>query len=202
MFGKTKKNDCTDAAVIAGLQSGRGPAFENAVDCLDRNCKPPVAAWLRQRGASAEDAEDLFQDATVEFLLALARGAAVSTTPCGFLFGIARNLWLKKLRDRGRDDLLRNALQAEATQEQLDPPILDLMQRDSVVQNCWAQISERCRTILSDYYLDDRSFEQIAEKHGYATAHAARQTKLRCLKSLRDCVGPQTDPDNLVFTLE
>ncbi|MFN0016004.1 MAG: RNA polymerase sigma factor [Saprospiraceae bacterium] len=202
MFGKTKKNDCADAAVIAGLQSGQGAAFKYAVECLDQTCKPSVGAWLRQRGASVEDAEDLFQDATVELLLALARGATISTTPCGFLFGITRHLWLKKLRNRGRDDLLRNALQAEANEEQFDPKIRGLVEQDNVVQNCWAQISERCRGILSDYYLDDRSFEQIAEKHGYASAHAARQTKLRCLKSLRDCVGPQADPENLIFILE
>lgn len=199
MFGKTKKSDCSDVAVIAGLQSGPGHDFNRAVECLDRNCKPPVSAWLRQHGASADDAEDLFQDALIEFLLALSRGTSISTTPCGFLFGIARNLWLKKLRANRRDDLLQKALLADAREEHLDPAIPELIRQDAIVQTCWEQLTERCRDILTDYYRIDLSFEQIADKYDYATAHAARQTKMRCLKYLRDCVGPQTDPEYLIF---
>ena len=201
MFGNTKKSDCADAAVIAGLQNGPGRDFDHAVACLDRNCKPPISTWLRQHGASAEDADDLFQDALIEFLMALSRGTTITTTPCGFLFGIARNLWLKKLRSHKRDDLLQKALLADAQEEKLDPVVPALIQQDAIVQTCWAQLAERCRDILTDYYLGDLSFEQIAGKYDYATAHAARQTKMRCLKYLRDCVGPQTDLEVLSFEL-
>lgn len=199
MFGNTKKSECTDAAIVAGLLSGSGRDFDRAVECLDRNCKPRVTAWLRQHGAPAGDAEDLFQDAVIELLLALARGAVISSTPCGFLFGIARNLWLKKLRSNRRDDLLQKALLADAREDQLDPVIPALMQQDAVVQTCWEQLSERCRDILTDYYQGSLSFEQIADKYDYASAHAARQTKMRCLKYLRDCVGLKKDLTVLSF---
>ena len=131
--------------------------------------------------------------------MALDRGAAITTTPGGFLFGIARNLWLKKLRAHKREDLLQKALIAHAKEEKLDTHIPALIQQDAIVQTCWAQLAERCRDILTDYYLGDLSFEQIAAKYDYATAHAARQTKMRCLKYLRDCVGPQNDLEVLSF---
>lgn len=201
MNGKTIKPDCTDATIIAGLKSGPGNAYNEAVACLYQNCMPPVAAWVLHNSGTAEDAEDVFQDAIVEFMLNMARGAQITTTVCGFLFGIARNLWLKKLRERGRDDSLRAALRSEpaGTEEGFEMAGSKPARQDEVVRTCWMKLSERCRNILTDYYRDGLSFEQIAEKYGYGSAHAARQTKMRCLQHLRECIGPEIDPDDQVF---
>lgn len=201
MVGKKTKRDCSDTAIIAGLVSGPGHAFNLATDCLYQNCKPSITAWVVQHGGSAEDAEDIFQDGIVEFLLIMLRGGQITTTVCGFLFGIARNIWLKKLRNRGRDDALRKTLESEppGTEEGFQVADSKIVRQDTIVQTCWQQLSERCRHILTDYYRDNLTFEQIAERYGYGSAHAARQTKLRCLKQLRDCTGPQIDPDDLVF---
>jgi RNA polymerase sigma factor (sigma-70 family) len=200
MFSKTSEQNCSDAVIISGLKAGPGAAFNHAFACLYQHCKPELTGWIIQRGGNEADADDVFQDALVGFMLNVSQGKSITTTACGYLFGIARNIWYKKLRKRGREDVLRNALQWDGTEHQDAIPVEEESRnlQDEIVQNCWAKLTERCQAILTDYFQGE-PFENIANKYGYKSAHTARMTKLRCLQSLRDCVRPQLNVDELIF---
>ena len=46
-------------------------------------------------------------------------------------------------------------------------------------------LGEPCRTILEDYYLNDRTMQEICEKFGYTNADNAKNQKYKCLQRLK-----------------
>ena len=77
---------------------------------------PSVASYIKQNLGSNEDAEDVFQEAITVLLQKVRQSDFVLTSSLKtYLYAIAKNLWLKRLRDskiRRNQDELRTFIQA------------------------------------------------------------------------------------------
>ena len=49
-------------------------------------------------------------------------------------------------------------------------------------------VDERCRNIITAFYLERKSMAEIAEKMGYASAHSVTEQKNRCMKRLNEAI--------------
>lgn len=188
-FGKDPGSVCTDKSIFAGLRHSEGPAFERAIECLYEQCYPNIQRQLVQMGATEADADDVFQDA----LLVLIRNSkkeqfVLTTTACGYLFAIARNILRNKWRDHPAPVEWQDTFVAG------QPPELELAEKEAghllrqqLLAACLALLGEQCRLILADT-LAGISMQEIAEKYGLKNEHVARQTKLRCVHQLKECV--------------
>ncbi len=47
------------------------------------------------------------------------------------------------------------------------------------------QLGEPCKTILRDFYLYNKSMEEITDKFGYTNADNAKTQKYKCLQRLK-----------------
>lgn len=178
---RAKSETMNDAELVAALRSAKAEA---AFIQLYRQL-PDVMAWVRTHGGSRTEARDIFQDALVILHEKAAEPTFTSTgTIPGFLFGICRNLWLAELRVKGRSAKHIDAVVAVTNYEEptplpTDEPLMQLAER------AFATLGEKCRELLSRFYIGKESLESIAQAFGYAGEGAAKTRKYKCLEQAR-----------------
>ena len=144
-----------------------------------------VEGYIRNNGGSADDAEDLLQEAIVVLWQKAAQPdfsltAKVST----FVMAVAKNKWLAELRKR------RRISDSEPDQEPVseDPSSLDLVleaEKVERVRNALDSLNPVCRQLLMLFYFEERSFRDIAEVMKFANANVAKAKKYQCNQALK-----------------
>ncbi len=165
-----------DQDLLDELKMGREGAFK----ALYRDHFGMIRYLVVKNSGTEDDAADVFQ----EGLLALhdtvrKPGFKLSASLKTFLYSICRNIWLKKLRTRGRDKLIdfEKPIQLPEVESEPDPTERQLV----ILHQCLAQIGEACKAILERYYYLDQSMEEIAQALGYSNADTVKTQKYKCL---------------------
>lgn len=157
-----------------------------ALTQLYRRGYPPVRRYIGHRAGSAQDAQDVFQDALVILYEQATSGTLVLTASAStYLLSISRNLWHRELRRRARlpHQALPDGWEAMATEETeaLAEPafaILDYVE----------QLGEKCKSLLLNFYYFQQPLTQLAQTHGYRSVRSATVQKFKCLERLRNSV--------------
>ncbi len=151
---------------------------ESALDYLyKKNYKMMVKMILRNNG-SEEEAKDIFQDALiVVWQKAYSPEFVLSSKLSTYIYSICQNLWRKELERKSR-------LTGEQPVEKGETYDLDKQERANIINKCIEDLGETCRKILTYYYFDDLSMNDIAEKLGFANADTAKTKKYKCKKEL------------------
>ncbi len=55
----------------------------------------------------------------------------------------------------------------------------------TMMEHALTQLGEPCKTIIEDYYLKNRSMQEISEKFGYTNSDNAKTQKYKCLQRLK-----------------
>ncbi len=156
-----------------------------ALTQLYRGAFPAVRRLVQRQGGSAQDAQDVFQDALVILYEQAVGGALLLTAAPGtYLVSISRNLWRHEQRRRARlpheplpDDPA--TLLTEPDEEPEAPfAVLDYVER----------LGAKCRDVLLGFYYFQQPLTQIAEAHGYRSVRSATVQKFKCLERLRAAV--------------
>ena len=125
---------------------------------------PRVKAYMMRKGADAGTAEDLAQ----ETLLTVWRKAALYAGDKGsmttWVFAIARNLRIDKLRREVPWQELPEGRLAEASSEPLPDEAVAEKERQQRVQAALAELPPEQKEVVSLAYLEDLSHSEIAER--------------------------------------
>lgn len=177
----------SEKKLIYDIQKG-GKKKDRAIEALYKKNFPLVARWILKHGGSDEDAKDIFQDAIVIFYEKLMKGeythqAKIST----YLLAVARNQWLKKLRDtKRREQKLEDWQHSEAREtEEMEIELMIVRDRLFILQTLMDKLSEDCRKVLALAVYQNKSMQFISEQMGYKNPQIARNKKNRCLNALR-----------------
>ena len=170
------------ASLRAALLANR----EQALTRLYRSAFPAVRRHIQRRGGSAEDAQDVFQDALIILYEQATGGTLVlSAAPSTYLVGISRHLWLHEQRRRARlpqgalpDDPGSLAAEAPAAAEEAGLAVLDYVER----------LGAKCKSVLLAFYYFQQPLTQIAAEHDYRSVRSATVQKFKCLERLRQSV--------------
>jgi RNA polymerase sigma factor (sigma-70 family) len=148
-----------------------------------------VRRLVQRQGGSAQDAQDVFQDALVVFYEQAVGGELeLTASPSTYLVSIARHHWQHELRRRARlphatlpddaDNL--ESLAAEEPEAPLEPSfaVLDYVER----------LGTKCKNVLLSFYYFQQPLTQIAEANGYRSVRSATVQKFKCLERLRAAV--------------
>ena len=169
-----------DAKILDLIRKGD----EQGLVMLFEDARPMVVSYVTRNNGSADDGEEMLQDALVILWERVRRGtfqyeAKLST----FIFGVVRNLWLRRLararrESPGLDDLDPPDEGASALDGMIEAEEADL------VRKAMGRIGEQCRKILLMFYWEERSMEEIAGELGFANTDTAKSKKYQCKKSL------------------
>ena len=97
-----------------------------------------------------------------------------------YIYSVCLNLWRKEL-DR------KNRLSREEKDEwqYIED---DKVEQAKIIQDCIASLGETCKRILTYYYFEKMSMQEIAEKLEFANTDTAKTKKYKCKKRLDSLV--------------
>lgn len=169
-----------DKDVIEAIKVGGEDSRNQAFGWLYKRHFKAVLKYVTLNSGLEDDAADVFQDSLVIFYLKVRKGEYQYESNIGtYLFAVARNLWLKKLR-KARFDLSKLQLDQSYTFDE-----------ESIIQNSQLTIREAlehvgvtCKHLLIDFYYNKKSMAELMEIHGLGSNEATRNKKYRCMQRL------------------
>jgi RNA polymerase sigma-70 factor (ECF subfamily) len=173
-----------DAELYGMLRGGRGDS-ERAFRELYRRYATRIHAYCYKILDNKEDAEDVFQETFVRFYLgAREHRDREMTNLTGYIFRIARNLSLNRIRDHDDLESLEGVeIPINADRSLEDGELLDLIA--GAVELLDLEFREAF--VLREY--ENMSYEQIAEVMGSSVANAKSRV-FRARRKIRKLLEP------------
>ncbi len=154
------------------------------------SCFPMIRSMVFKNSGTVDDARDIFQDTIlVLFQNSTNDKFELNVGTCTYLYSIARNKWLKHIRDHGRITGL------DGTEEQADEKSFvdddEQKQRQRLLIKHLGSMGEKCQNIIKLYF-EGMPGEQISSELGYSSYEYYRVAKNRCIENLKKLI--QSDP--------
>src|SRR5690349_526193 len=183
----------------------RSSANMNEKEIFERICKGDEKAleYLYQKyyrmmtklvitnSGTEDEARDIYQEALIVFWQKATSGNLVLTSKMStYIYSICQNLWRKELDRKKR---LSSEEKDSAVSIDTDTP-----EKEKIIALCMDQLGETCKKVLTYYYFEEMSMQDIAEKLGFANTDTAKTKKYKCKKKLDELVKAQyTEQDFL-----
>lgn len=172
----------SDNHFLKRLKDGNEKAFEEIYELYETQ----FCQWaLKKFNLKESEVFDAFQEAVMGVYLNLQEGKLKELTSDfqTYLFGIAKNLLLKKIGIEGRyyllDDFSENDFGKEIEEK---VPEDDQEEQARILLG---KAGEPCKSILKSYYILNKSMANIASELGYKSADVVKAQKVRCVNYLK-----------------
>jgi len=145
---------------------------------------PTIASFIKQNSGSNQDAEDIFQETIIVLLNKVRQPEFVLTASLKtYLFSIAKNIWLKRLRDR-KHAVIVTADDTLLEIQDLLPQQEENADKEKVVT--WFQkITIHCQRILKAIFYLNEPMDKLMIKMGWKNKHTATNQKYKCIEQIR-----------------
>jgi len=173
--------------MIDGLIAKQPAAFEQ----LYRENKAALERMVTKNSGNKEDAEDLIQESVLILYKKLqTEGFELNSTIGTFLYGIAKRVWLRKLKSNSKkwvtsDDNMQLSVGDDKEEEELQ------ISRMHLYRKHLGKLGADCQKILRLFF-DNFSMEEIASRMGYTSAGYAKKKKYKCKNKLIELI--KADP--------
>lgn len=173
----------TEEKVLDMLQHGD----QRGLVHLYKQCRDPVRAYVLRNNGTPDDAEDLLQEAVVVLWERIQERSYEHTAKMEtFVLAVARNIWLRRLYRRRREDPDNGDALAQVPGDELSPLEAMMQGEESArLATSLQELGEPCRTLLLLFYYEERSMDEIAHIMGFANADTAKSKKYQCKKNLQ-----------------
>jgi RNA polymerase sigma factor (sigma-70 family) len=162
-----------DSEIIERIKRGD----EQALDFLYRKNYRMMIKMIIKNNGSEEEAKDVYQEALIVlWQKILTEDFTLTSKISTYLYSICQNLWRKELERKSK----------HTNEESNKGEILDIdkKERIEIINKCISDLGETCKKILTYYYFDKLSMNDIAEKMGFANSDTAKTKKYKCKKEL------------------
>ena len=169
----------TDEALLARVAGGDRDAFAR----LFAAYAGKVKGYLLRLGAPGAVAEDLAQDAMVAIWRRAASFDAAKAKASTWIFVIARNAWIDKLR-REKTELAYRAVTIvnEASEDEAPDDASVRGQTEEQVAAAMATLSEEQRQVVRLSFFEDRPHSEIAERLSLPLGTVKSRLRLALIK--------------------
>jgi len=172
-----------EQTLIQGIKNNNTMAITYAY----KKFYPSVANYIRLNGGTDDDAKDIFQEAmTILFYKTQNDNFYLNCKLNTYLYSISRNLWLTELKR-----LNKKSQEINDFDEIISDNELSLEEAEEKIKNqknlkiSLDNLGEPCKSILTAFYIEQLSMQEIADKMGYTNAENAKNQKYKCLLRLK-----------------
>lgn len=145
---------------------------------------PVIKNYIVRNNGKVDDAKDIYQDAIIIlYKKVLQNDFLLSSSISTYIYGIAKNLWLKRLNKQqvvSNFDLanIETIPNEEENKENFEINLEN-------VQKAVDKIGDPCKTLLQLFYFQKKTMEEIASRLKYNNPNTAKQQKYKCIIRLR-----------------
>ncbi len=174
-----------DQDLIALLKSSLKSERNKALSYMYEKYYGGLARFVLDNSGTEEDAKDIFQDGLVVLYEKVQLPSFVWTSTLKtFLFAVCKNLWFKRLRKASNREIpTENIQQLPILDIPFDDPYED---QKFLLRGIMSQIGAACQEILTLFYFQHRSMQEIAMEMNLANEKVAKNKKARCMAKLRE----------------
>lgn len=191
------------AGLIARIRKGESQALADVMADSASYCAKVLA---KNTGCVFEDAQDFFIEAVLSMREKILKGELTELSSLkAYLYRSCWNMWQEQSRKKARLQKhtldIRETFYAESQQDK-DPLVWEEMQQESeadykrkldATRNALSQLDEKCRQILTLFYIQRQRMKAIAEQLKFASADVAKTSKSRCYKKWVSEINLQMD---------
>jgi RNA polymerase sigma factor (sigma-70 family) len=171
-----------DSEVILGILNNS----ESVLKRLYIGYFPMVLQLIINNSGSADDAKDIYQEAIIILYNKVKTGDfELSSRLKTYIYSVCRRLWLKRLSQMNRyggdiKDFEEYLSVDDETEKNNERDI-----QFNKMGNALKLLGEPCKTIIEDFYINNRSMQEICQSFGYTNADNAKTQKYKCLQRLK-----------------
>jgi RNA polymerase sigma factor (sigma-70 family) len=167
--------------IINDLKGESNRAFGD----LYKNYFGLVQHYIIRNNGSAEDAQDVFQEAMIVLVEKLRQDNFQLTASLKtYIMAISKYMWLNKLRNGFRVTEFTD-LHSNSFFEEINLSIEQEKTYRDKLQAYMTKITGHCNRLLHDMFFKKKPIEQIQEEYGYSSKHNAQNQKHKCIEQIR-----------------
>jgi RNA polymerase sigma factor (sigma-70 family) len=172
----------TDSEVILGILNNS----EIVLKRLYTAYFPMVLQLIINNNGDGDDAKDIYQEAIIILYNKVKNGDfELSSKLKTYIYSVSRRLWLKRLSQMNRygGDIrdFQEYLSVDDETEKNNERDIQFNKMGDALK----LLGEPCKTIIEDFYINNRSMKEICEEFGYTNADNAKTQKYKCLQRLK-----------------
>ncbi len=182
MSKEIKRSVPTDSEVILGILNGS----KGILEVVYKAYFPMILQLIVMNNGTEDDAKDIFQESVIVLYDKVKSGNfELNSKLKTFIYSVCRRLWLKRLsqlsRNAGSVKDYEEVLPVEQDLERHEEKDLQFKQMEKAL----IHLGEPCKTIIEDFYINNKSMQDICAKFGYTNADNAKNQKYKCLQRLK-----------------
>jgi RNA polymerase sigma factor (sigma-70 family) len=185
-----------DLKIIESIRDGSN---DQALSYLYDKPLRKIRKYIISNSGSTEDGNDIFQDAVIILFNQIINNKYKTELDIdGFLFSVARNLWIDKIRREKR--MLSKDFSIETNHTDHSDQLKDLIvkEKSAALRTAFEKLDEKCRRILHYSIYEKLSMKEISVKMGYSNENVAKSNHYRCKTYLSKLVKEDESLLNLL----
>ncbi|MCU7693712.1 RNA polymerase sigma factor [Haoranjiania flava] len=146
-----------------------------------------IQSFIINNSGTQDDARDIFQEAMITlYEKANDKDFVLTSQIRTYLYSIARNLWLKKLYKQNRYVSAEVTGLEETIAVEDDLELHEQKNEEyNIMMNALNSLGEPCKTLLEEFYLNNKDMTALTEMFGYTNSDNAKNQKYKCLVRLK-----------------
>ena len=151
---------------------------------------PDIRKYLKSKGCSAEDAEDLFQEALVIFCRKKEDPEFnLTVEPFHYVKNTCKLLWYNQARKQQKHPELELTADVQVLEDDWFQKEMKILR----IEKAMSTIGRQCQEILQLFYGLGLKMDEIARKTGLRNDKVVKAQKYRCLQKAKDAVQSQPE---------
>ncbi|MCP3933669.1 MAG: sigma-70 family RNA polymerase sigma factor [Bacteroidetes bacterium] len=173
---------------VENYASGLLNQDESSIRAIYDNYLPGIKSFILANSGKSEDAEDVFHDAMIVIYRKLKDNTfELNCSFHTFLYSIAKNLWLKRLRRKKKESGVTIEEAVVSTTESVYGINFEEQERLLLFREKFKLLGKDCRKLLRLFF-DKTPMDNIARQMGYKSDGYARKRKFKCKEKLVELI--------------
>lgn len=159
---------------------------EEALVTLYKANRKVITSFVQRNSGTPEDAEDMLQEALMVLWDRVRSGRFTYAAQLNtFIFATVKNMWARHLARKRREVPLLLDPDKTATGENSVLDELIETEEAQMVRDALQRLGDPCRKLLTLFYWEEMSMEEIAQEMGFANAETVKSKKYQCKEMLK-----------------